>query len=62
MGDGNAQCILCGDEFGLLGASPTYCDDCRKVTRYQEYYGNRVSLFVYRAGWKDTSSSYWLWY
>lgn len=32
MGNGQTQCILCGDEFGLLGASPTYCDDCRKVT------------------------------
>ncbi len=31
MGDGTAQCILCGDEFGLLGASPTFCDDCKKV-------------------------------
>ncbi|XP_064612197.1 rabphilin-3A-like isoform X2 [Liolophura sinensis] len=31
MGDGASQCILCGDEFGLLGASPTYCDDCRKA-------------------------------
>ena len=33
MGNGSSQCILCGDEFGLLGASPTYCDDCRKVNR-----------------------------
>ena len=32
MGNGSTQCILCGDEFGLLGASPTYCDDCRKVS------------------------------
>lgn len=30
MGNGSSQCILCGDEFGLLGASPTYCDDCKK--------------------------------
>ena len=33
IGNGTTQCILCGDEFGLLGASPTYCDDCKKVTR-----------------------------
>lgn len=31
MGNGTTQCVLCGDEFGLLGASPTYCDDCHKV-------------------------------
>ncbi|XP_074640425.1 rabphilin-3A-like [Tubulanus polymorphus] len=31
MGNGSTQCILCGDEFGLLGASPTYCDDCKKA-------------------------------
>ncbi|WAR01182.1 RPH3L-like protein, partial [Mya arenaria] len=31
MGNGTTQCVLCGDEFGLLGASPTYCDDCRKA-------------------------------
>ncbi|XP_064647761.1 rabphilin-3A-like isoform X2 [Lineus longissimus] len=31
IGNGTTQCILCGDEFGLLGASPTYCDDCKKA-------------------------------
>ncbi|KAL5017555.1 hypothetical protein ScPMuIL_007144 [Solemya velum] len=31
MGNGMTQCILCGDEFGILGASPTYCDDCKKA-------------------------------
>ncbi|XP_053375706.1 rabphilin-3A-like isoform X2 [Mercenaria mercenaria] len=31
MGNGTTQCVLCGDEFGLLGASPTYCDDCHKA-------------------------------
>lgn len=31
MGNGSTQCVLCGDEFGLLGASPTFCDDCRKA-------------------------------
>lgn len=31
IGNGSTQCILCGDEFGLLGASPTFCDDCRKA-------------------------------
>ncbi|PVD31713.1 hypothetical protein C0Q70_07131 [Pomacea canaliculata] len=31
IGNGSTQCILCGDEFGLLGASPTYCDDCKKA-------------------------------
>ena len=31
MGNGTTQCILCGDEFGLLGASPTFCDDCKSA-------------------------------
>jgi len=31
VGDGTSQCVLCGDEFKLLGASPTYCDDCAKA-------------------------------
>lgn len=31
IGNGSTQCILCGDEFGLLGASPTFCDDCKKA-------------------------------
>ena len=32
IGNGSSQCILCGDEFRLLGASPNYCDDCKKVS------------------------------
>ncbi|BFZ18785.1 hypothetical protein BsWGS_21822 [Bradybaena similaris] len=31
VGNGSSQCILCGDEFKLLGASPSYCDDCAKA-------------------------------
>ncbi|GFR91797.1 rab effector Noc2 [Elysia marginata] len=31
IGNGNTQCVLCGDEFKILGASPTYCDDCAKA-------------------------------
>ncbi|XP_055863040.1 rabphilin-3A-like isoform X1 [Biomphalaria glabrata] len=31
IGNGSSQCILCGDEFKLLGASPTFCDDCVKA-------------------------------
>ena len=34
MGNGTTQCILCGDEFGLLGASPTFCDDCKSVSTH----------------------------
>uniref|UniRef100_T1JK29 Rabphilin n=1 Tax=Strigamia maritima TaxID=126957 RepID=T1JK29_STRMM len=30
MGNGANQCILCGDEFGILGASSLACHDCRK--------------------------------
>lgn len=31
MGNGSTQCILCADEFGILGASPLLCHDCRKA-------------------------------
>ncbi|XP_054748769.1 double C2-like domain-containing protein beta isoform X1 [Lytechinus pictus] len=31
LGNGTTQCILCGDEFGLLGASPMTCYDCYKA-------------------------------
>ncbi|KAL8613191.1 hypothetical protein ACOMHN_043000 [Nucella lapillus] len=31
IGNGSSQCVLCGDEFGLLGASPFYCDYCKKA-------------------------------
>lgn len=31
IGNGSSQCVLCGDEFGILGASPTFCEDCAKV-------------------------------
>ena len=31
MGNGQSQCILCGEEFGFLSSSGTTCEDCRKV-------------------------------
>jgi len=31
IGNGANQCLLCGEEFGLLGASPSYCEDCSKA-------------------------------
>ncbi|XP_070571485.1 double C2-like domain-containing protein beta isoform X3 [Ptychodera flava] len=31
LGNGYTQCVLCGDEFGLLGASPLECSDCNKA-------------------------------
>lgn len=31
IGNGSSQCVLCGDEFGILGASPTFCEDCAKA-------------------------------
>ncbi|CAM1301594.1 DOC2B (predicted) [Pycnogonum litorale] len=31
MGNGQSQCILCGDQFGLLRASSLPCNDCRKA-------------------------------
>ncbi|KAH9515019.1 Rab effector Noc2 [Bulinus truncatus] len=34
IGNGSSQCILCGDEFKILSASPTYCDDCIKLMVY----------------------------
>jgi len=31
LGDGTNQCLLCGEEFGLLGASASECEECSKV-------------------------------
>ncbi|GFX21807.1 rab effector Noc2 [Trichonephila clavipes] len=31
MGNGATQCVLCADEFGILGASPLLCNDCKKA-------------------------------
>ncbi|XP_022085717.1 rabphilin-3A-like isoform X6 [Acanthaster planci] len=31
LGNGSGKCVLCGDEFGLLGASPLTCHDCYKA-------------------------------
>ncbi|XP_013782034.1 rabphilin-3A-like [Limulus polyphemus] len=31
MGNGASQCILCADEFGILGASPLFCHDCNNA-------------------------------
>jgi hypothetical protein len=31
LGNGANQCLLCGEEFGLLCASPAYCEDCSKA-------------------------------
>ncbi|KAF8776779.1 Double C2-like domain-containing protein beta [Argiope bruennichi] len=31
MGNGASQCVLCADEFGILGASPLVCNDCKKA-------------------------------
>ncbi|XP_071790720.1 rabphilin-3A-like isoform X4 [Asterias amurensis] len=31
LGNGSGKCVLCGDEFGLLGASPLSCHDCYKA-------------------------------
>jgi hypothetical protein len=31
MGNGQSQCILCGDEFGLISGQPAFCADCRKA-------------------------------
>ena len=46
MGNGTTQCVLCGDEFGLLGASPTFCDDCRKVSAvFYPFQNNRFYTF-----------------
>jgi len=31
LGNGTSQCLLCGEEFGLLGASASECELCSKV-------------------------------
>lgn len=30
-GDGYSQCLLCGQQFGLMGVSTVMCDECKKV-------------------------------
>ncbi|KAI5624389.1 rabphilin-3A isoform X1, partial [Silurus asotus] len=29
-GDGYSQCLLCGQQFGVMGVSTVMCDDCKK--------------------------------
>ncbi|XP_062870871.1 rabphilin-3A [Trichomycterus rosablanca] len=29
-GDGHSQCLLCGQQFGLMGISSVMCEDCKK--------------------------------
>ncbi|TRY62403.1 hypothetical protein DNTS_031817 [Danionella cerebrum] len=31
MGNGLSQCLLCGEEFGLLGSSSVLCSDCHML-------------------------------
>lgn len=31
LGNGTSKCLLCGEEFGLLGASASECEECSKV-------------------------------
>ncbi|GIY90897.1 rabphilin-3A [Caerostris darwini] len=31
MGNGNNQCVLCAEEFGILSGSPLFCYDCKKA-------------------------------
>ncbi|MBN3289280.1 RPH3L protein, partial [Polypterus senegalus] len=30
MGNGQTQCLLCGEVFGLFGTSAAFCQGCRK--------------------------------
>ncbi|XP_041349378.1 double C2-like domain-containing protein beta isoform X1 [Gigantopelta aegis] len=66
IGNGSTQCILCGDEFRLLGASPTFCDDCRKAVcskcGVDTYGSNRQPLWLckvcseHREVWKRSGA------
>ena len=47
MGNGSTQCILCGDEFGLLGASPTHCDDCKNVSTALKSRNAKCEVFLH---------------
>lgn len=31
LGNGTSQCLLCAEQFGLLGASASECVECSKV-------------------------------
>ncbi|KAG1654190.1 Rab effector Noc2 [Nymphon striatum] len=33
MGNGQNECILCADKFGLLGATALTCNDCKKILK-----------------------------
>lgn len=44
LGNGSSECVLCGDEFGVFGASPAFCDDCVKVN----YGASQLSCYVLR--------------
>ncbi|XP_065934669.1 double C2-like domain-containing protein beta isoform X4 [Magallana gigas] len=66
MGNGQTQCILCGDEFGLLGASPTHCDDCKNAVctkcGIDTFNSNKQQLWLckicseYREVWKRSGA------
>ncbi|XP_061196421.1 rabphilin-3A-like isoform X1 [Saccostrea echinata] len=66
MGNGTTQCILCGDEFGLLGASPTHCDDCKNAVctkcGIDTFNSNKQQLWLckicseYREVWKRSGA------
>lgn len=66
MGNGSTQCILCGDEFGLLGASPTHCDDCKNAVctkcGIDTFNSNKQQLWLckicseYREVWKRSGA------
>lgn len=31
-GDGHSHCLLCGQQFGLMGISSVMCEECKKVS------------------------------
>jgi hypothetical protein len=43
-GNGSTQCILCGDGFGMLGASSVICVDCHKVKQEFLFFKSLISF------------------
>lgn len=50
LGNGSSECVLCGDEFGVFGASPAFCDDCVKAVclkcRVDTYNSDHIPIWL----------------
>ena len=47
LGNGTSQCLLCGEEFGLLGASASECEECSKVDCLHTSYTTKMFTYLH---------------